>query len=495
MNVADLVAAAADQHGGRTAVVEVDGQQRATWTEVEAAVARGAGALRAAGVAPGDRVVLVLPNSIAFAVAFWAVLRAGAVVVPANPAYTPRELGHMLGDAGATAVVADPGLRERVAAAAAALDPAPTVLVPAALADGGGRPISADGADDPEGRAVICYTSGTTGQPKGAVLTHGNLCANLAAFTDLPRLALHAEDVLYGVLPFFHVFGLNVVLDAAARVGAAVVAVERFSPAASLRALAEHRVTLAFGAPPVFSAWASLGPPEGGLPALRAAISGSDALPVPTFEAFRQRFSLELLEGYGLTETAPVLTSTAVSPEVRAGTVGHPVPGVEVRVVDPAGRDTAVGEVGEITARGPNVFAGYHGREQETREVLTDGWFRTGDLGCLDGEGYLTISGRLKDMLIVSGFNVYPREVEDVLVEHPDIAEAAVVGVPDPRTGQRVRAVVVARPGADLHVDEVIGHCRERLARYKLPRDVDVVPALPRTALGKLARSALPEST
>jgi long-chain acyl-CoA synthetase len=491
VNVADLVAAAADRHGDRAALVEAEGGRRLTWSEMEAAVARGAGALRAAGVSPGDRVALLLPNSAAFAVALWSVLRAGAVVVPVNPAYTPPEIAHMLRDSGSAAMVVDSRLRAGAEAAVAAGGGGVRLHAPADL-DAAGPEIAAGAAAAPGDRAVICYTSGTTGRPKGAVLSHRNLCANLGSFGDLPRLDLGPTDVLYGVLPFFHVFGLNVVLNAAARAGAAVVAVERFSPSGSLRALREHGITIAFGAPPVFAAWAALGPPDGGLPDLRAAISGADSLPVATFDAFAARFDIAILEGYGLTETAPVLTSTAVSPEVRAGTVGHPVPGVEVRVLDPAGADVPDGEIGEIAARGPNVFGGYHDRPEETREVLdADGWFRTGDLGCLDGDGYLTISGRLKDMLIVSGFNVYPREVEDVLLAHPDIAEAAVVGLPDARTGERVRAVVVPREGAEPTADEVIAHCRERLARYKLPREVEVVPALPRTALGKLARTEL----
>jgi Raf kinase inhibitor-like YbhB/YbcL family protein len=202
-----------------------------------------------------------------------------------------------------------------------------------------------------------------------------------------------------------------------------------------------------------------------------------------------------IFEGYGLTETAPVLTSTAVSPEVRAGCVGHPVPGVEVAIAAPDGTAAEPGTVGEVRARGPNVFAGYLGRRSATAEVLSDdGWFSTGDLGCLDREGYLTLAGRLKEMLIVSGFNVYPREVESALLSHPDVAEAAVFGVPDARTGERVRAAVVARTGRRLDVDALGAHCRARLARYKVPRDIDVVAALPRTALGKLARGELREA-
>jgi long-chain acyl-CoA synthetase len=500
-NVADLVARAAADHGQRPALTESAGDSRLPWAEVEGAVARGAGVLRTHGIRSGDRVAVVLPNCPAFATAYWAVLRAGGVVVPINPAYTAPEIAHMVHDAGVRLIVADPRLCEVAAAAAdtaaaarptgAAGAPPATVLDANALRDGdpSGGPIPVAPAGDP--RALICYTSGTTGRPKGAVLTHANLLTNLSAFGDLARLCLEAEDVLYGLLPFFHIFGLNVILNAAARAGAEVVTVERFSPAGSLAALVEHGVTVAYGAPPVFGAWCALSPPTGGLPALRGAVSGADSLPVTTFEAFRDRYGLEILEGYGLTETSPVLTSTAGSPEVRPGTVGHPVAEVEIRVVQPSGADAPPGTTGEIVARGPSVFSGYHEQPQATEDAFLDDWFRTGDLGALDGDGYLAIRGRLKDMLIVSGFNVYPREVEEALLTHPAVAEAAVIGVPDARTGEKVRAVVVARTGAAVTAEALTAHCRTRLARYKIPREIELVGSLPRTPLGKLARVQL----
>jgi long-chain acyl-CoA synthetase len=493
-SVADLVAAAAGRFGRRPALLEDrDGGRRLTWADLEAAVARAAGVLRARGVRPGDAVLVALPNSAAYAIAAWGVLRAGGVVVPANPAYTVRELTHLLADASVRAAVADPLLAGRVRKAslqAAAGGAAATVLEPADLAAAEAVAVAAGDATAPDDAAVICYTSGTTGRPKGAVLTHGNLLANLAAFGDLERLTLTSEDVVLGVLPFFHVFGLNVVLNAAARAGAAVVAIDRFSPSGSLETMRRHGVTVAYGAPPVFAAWAAAA--DAPVPSLRAAVSGADSLPVRTFAAFGDRYGLEIYEGYGLTETAPVLTSTAVSPRVRAGTVGHPVPSVEVRVIGPEGTPAPTGEVGEIAARGPNVFAGYHGQPEATAEVVdADGWFRTGDLGCLDADGYLTISGRLKDLVIVSGFNVYPREVEEVLLGHPDVAEAAVVGLPDARTGERVRALVVPTPGATAGPEDLLAHCRAELARYKVPREIELVEALPRTALGKLSRARL----
>lgn len=475
-DVADLPAAAADRAGDRSAIVDPDGRVT-TWRELENRVASVAGALRAAGVDDGDRVGVMLRNGADFAAAFWGVCRAGATMVPVNPAYTAPERDHLLTDSGARWLVTDQALD---------VPDGVTSLAPAAL-DG---PAVRAGTRTPADHAVICYTSGTTGRPKGALLTPANLLANLDAFSDLPLLTVEESDVLLGVLPFFHVFGLNVVLNAAAHSAATVVAVDRFSPRGTAAVMSEHGVTVAYGAPPVFAALSALGE-EGELVSVRAAVSGADALPMGTWNRFAERFGIEIVEGYGLTETSPVLASNAATTAARPGTVGLALPGVNLRLLDPAGNEVATGQVGEIWANGPNVFEGYHGRPDETSEVLRDGWFATGDLGSFDADGYLTIAGRLKDMIIVSGFNVYPREVEDALLSHPDVAEAAVVGVPDDRTGERVRATVVLRHGGNVSEDELLGHIRTRLARYKLPRDIRMVEALPRLATGKVARSAL----
>ena len=463
-NVADLVASAAANAGGRTAIVDPDGTVT-TWDRMDARVDAVADGLRRDGVAEGDRVAIVLPNGSAFAAAFWGALRAGATVVPVNPAYTAPERDYILADSSARWSFT------------------PESDQPQRLID---RPAGSAPAGNPY--AVICYTSGTTGRPKGARLTHQNLLANLDSFSDLPLLTLDADDVLLGLLPFFHVFGLNVVLNAAARHAASVVAVDRFSPRSTAETMTRTGVTIAYGAPPVFAALAGAGV---ALPTLRAAVSGADSLPVSVWERFREVVGLEIVEGYGLTETSPVLASNAAAGAARPGSVGIAVPGVSLRLVGPAGEVVQDGSEGEIHASGPNVFDGYHGRPEETAEVLRDGWFATGDVGAFDADGYLRIVGRLKDMVIVSGFNVYPREVEDTLLAHPDVAEAAVVGVPDPRTGEQVRAAVVANPGAEPSPEALLAFCRERLARYKLPREIRVLDTLPRLATGKVARSIL----
>ena len=462
-NVADLVEQAADRAGHRTALIDPDGTVT-TWAQMDARVEQVAQRLRDDGVRAGHRVAIVLPNGSAFASAFWGALRAGATVVPVNPAYTAPERDYILSDSGAGWIFAPDSAEPR-------------------------RLSVADG-DHGDARpcAVICYTSGTTGRPKGARLTHANLLANLESFSDLPLLTLTPDDVLLGLLPFFHVFGLNVVLNAAARHAASVVAIDRFSPRSTAETMTRSGVTIAYGAPPVFAALAAA---DIELPTLRAAVSGADSLPVAVWQRFRDVFGLEIVEGYGLTETSPVLASNAAADAARAGSVGVAVPGVSLRLVGPGGDPVPPGDEGEIQARGANVFDGYHGRPEETAEVLHDGWFSTGDVGAYDADGYLRIVGRLKDMVIVSGFNVYPREVEDALLAHPDVAEAAVVGVPDSRTGEQVRAAVVANPGSDVTADVLLAFCRERLARYKLPREIRVLDSLPRLATGKVERSVL----
>ena len=444
-----------------------------TWGEVERRVDGFAGALVDAGVGRGERVAIALPNSVAWPVAFWGALRAGATVVPVNPAYTPPERRHILDDAGAKVIISD--------------QPAHLPTIDPAASSASRPPAAQESAAQ---LAVLCYTSGTTGRPKGARLLHRNLLGNLDGFTALDRLSLSPDDVLLGVLPFFHVFGLNVVLNAAAWAGASVLVVPTFSPAVCLQAMAEHGVTVAYGAPALFAALAAVPDPPP-LPRLRAAVSGADALPVAVFERFRDRFGIEIVEGYGLTEAAPVVASTAASTQVRPGTVGVGLPNVEVALRDPAGRPVSAEQVGEIWVRGPNVFDGYEGDAAASADALQEGWLATGDLGTFSADGYLQIVGRLKDLVIVSGFNVYPREVEQAIAEHPDVVDVTVLGIPDARTGEHVRAVVVPRPGAALEFDDVVDHCRSRLARYKLPREVVFVDALPRLSTGKVDRASL----
>jgi long-chain acyl-CoA synthetase len=461
------------------------------------------GALRAAlvgrGLGPGDRVALAVPNNWFFVVSYLAVLGAGGVVVPLNPAGSPAETAQELTATGTRLVIAGPAARDAMAGVDVA-----EVLAPEGAGIPGAEPLEALFAAGSAGPpvpvadrapgdlAVLVFTAGTSGPPRAAMLTHANLLANIEQCARVEGRALRADDVVLGVLPLFHIFGLNVVLGQALHAGAAVVLQERFDPVESLEAIRRQRVTVVAGAPPMYVAWATMpGADRDAMRSVRLAISGAAKLPEEVAAAFTARFGVPVFEGYGLTEAGPVVT-TGVGDLPRPGSVGVPVPGVEVRLVDADGDDVEAGDPGEIWVRGPNVFAGYWQDPEATARVLTpDGWLRTGDVAVADADGWLYLVDRRKDLIIVSGFNVYPAEVEEVLRAHPRIAEAAVVGEPDPYSGEAVKAFVVPVAGTHLDEDEVIAHCASRLARYKCPTRVAFVEALPRNAVGKALRRAL----
>jgi long-chain acyl-CoA synthetase len=353
-------------------------------------------------------------------------------------------------------------------------------------------PIAVVGDDDP---AVLLFTSGTAGSPKAAVLTHGSLTANLTQVQRHPGLALRLDDVGLGLLPFFHVFGLNVALGLPLAAGASVAIVERFDPAGSLARVRDAGVTVIAGVPAVYSAWLDLPDelaPRDTFAKVRLAVSGAAALPLEVAAAMQERFGVDVREGYGLTEASPIVTTAAVGGPARPGSIGPPLPGVEVRLLDSDGTDVLSGDPGEIWVRGPNVFAGYWQDPETTARVIdADGWLHTGDLAIVDNDGWLRLVDRAKDLIIVSGFNVYPAEVEEALVEHADVVDAAVVGVPDPKSGEAVVAFVVPRDGATPTRTELIAHLRRRLARYKLPSRIELVTELPHNYAGKVPRRAL----
>jgi long-chain acyl-CoA synthetase len=477
------------------------GDRSMTYSELRQAAATAGAGLRAMGVGPGEHVALILPNLPEFAVAYFGSLYAGAVVTPVNVTLKAEELAHILGDSGARAVVTLGQFAAVVREASAAL-PSPPLIV---QVDGDPGPGGVDvrqllakamaGAAGPAPRgpddvAVCLYTSGTTGQPKGALLTHANLVANVRACQQVFRWT--EDDVALCALPLFHSFAATVLLLLPVSVGVTVALEPRFVPDAVARAIASRRATVFCGVPAMYAAWARAGPPPADLTAWRVGIAGGAPLPVEVLRAFEARFPARLYEGYGLTETAPVVTVNPIDPEARrVGTAGRAIPGVEVRIEGPDGQARGPGEVGEVAVRGPNVMRGYLNQPAATAEALRGGWFHTGDLGRLDGEGFLTIVDRLKDMIIVGGLNVYPREVEEVLAQHPKLAEVAVVGAADALRGEVPRAVVAPREGVEVSEREVLQFCRERLAGYKVPREVEVRPSLPKTATGKVMKHLL----
>jgi long-chain acyl-CoA synthetase len=446
----------------------------------------------------------VLPNTWHFVVTYLAGLGAGATVVPLNPTSPASELQRELAVTQARAAVVGPGASEAFAGVDRGALPLERVFVPAGTQFSDAEPLEPLFSETPvpiverEGNdlAALLFTAGTSGPSRPAMLTHENLLSNMRQVQASGFRALGPDDVGLGVLPLFHIFGLNVVLGLSLYSGSSVVLEERFDPVSSLELIRDHGVTILAGAPPMFVGWATV-PSHDGLASpetmrsVRLAVSGAAKLPEDVARAFEARFGVKVSEGYGLTEASPIVTSSA-GDEPRYGSIGVPIPGVEVRLVDEEGEDALVGDPGEIWVRGPNVFAGYLDDDEATaRALTTDGWLRTGDVAVADDDGYLYIVDRAKDLIIVSGFNVFPAEVEEVLVDHPGIARAVVVGADHPYSGETVRAFVVPEEGQLLEENEVIAFCARRLARYKCPTMVTFVDELPTGLAGKALRRAL----
>ncbi|MEA2459968.1 MAG: long-chain acyl-CoA synthetase, partial [Actinomycetota bacterium] len=386
--------------------------QTVTFGELDRSADRIAGGLAAMGIEPGDRVAIMMPNVPHFAAAHFGVLRRGAVVVPLNTMLTPHEIGRILADSGAKALFVAPPCED--AAAEGAREAGGVKVIRLSDWDAWDEAAAPEVQLSDDDLAVLAYTSGTTGEAKGAMLTHGNLYANLEQQMAVPEAAVDEDDVLFLTLPLFHIYGLNVALGLLVMNGASGLLVEKFEPVSSLKWLEEFGVTVVFGAPPMYKAWlATPGAEQYDLSKVRLAISGAAALPGDVLDRFASEFGISIFEGYGLTETAPSLTSNRMAGVPRADSVGLPLPGIELRVVDESGNDVELGDTGEIVVRGPNVFKGYWNRPKETEAAFVDGWFRTGDIAVRDEEGYLYLVDRRRDLIIVSGFNVFPAEVED----------------------------------------------------------------------------------
>lgn len=453
------------------------------YSGLDAASACLAGLLVARGLCPGDRVGVMLPNVPYFAIAYYAVLRAGGVVVPMNVLLKERETSFYLSDSQAKAVIA---WHEFAAAAQAGADSAGAECIVVTPGHFEELICTADPVADPVARhdedtAVLLYTSGTTGTPKGAELTHANLRRNVATVVDM--LGLTADDVILGALPLFHAFGQTAGLNAAVAAGGCLTLIPRFEPAKALAIIERDRVTVFEGVPTMFAAMLHADQ-RGDTASLRLCISGGAAMPVEVMRGFEEAFQTMVLEGYGLSETSPVASFNHPDRERKPGSIGTPVAGVEMRLVG-AGDDG----VGEIAIRGHNVMKGYWNRPDATAEAIdADGWFHTGDLARVDDDGYFFIVDRSKDMIIRGGYNVYPREIEEVLYEHPAVREAAVVGVPDDLLGEEVGAAVALRPGAEADSAAIRDFVKDRLAGYKYPRKVWFVDELPKGPTGKILK-------
>ncbi len=466
----------------------VCGEDRLTYRDYASAVAAFAAELSARDVA-GRTVALVMGNGVDHAIAAFAIQAAGAQLAPLNPAYTAHELGDILADAGPALTVHDEALEELLA---------PLVPRERRIAIGGARRLAGQRGElplplpDPGSPALLQYTGGTSGRSKGVELGHAAIAANVAQREA--ALPTTQDDRVLAMTPLFHSYASAMGLHLAVRAGATLVILPRFRPDIAMATVSRERITLFCGAPTIFNAilthpdaeqtdWSSL----------RLSYSGSAALPAATLKRWEALTGCPICEGYGQTEAGPVLTYNSPLARMKPGTVGRPLAGTEVEIVDVATGRVRLppGEAGEIRARGPQIMSGYRNRPQETAEALRDGWLYTGDIGRFDEDGHLLITDRKKELVIVSGYNVYPREVEEALAAHPAVGEAGVVGRPDAYRGEALVAFVVARPGVELTPEAASAHLAERLVRYKIPGDIRIVDGLPRTAVGKIDKAAL----
>ena len=513
LNLAVMLEDSARSVPDRTAIVFA--QTRLSYAQVDGAASQVAGWIAEKSLGPGDRVALTCPNLPYFPIVYYAILKTGATVVPLNVLLKEREIAYHLADSGARAYFCFQGTPELPMGAAGhaafeqtdgcehfvmiTADPAAPSPVEGTQTLGsvmhGRSPAFSTVPTRETDTAVILYTSGTTGQPKGAQLSHSNMVQNAQLAPKV--FGWYDADVHLLALPLFHSFGQTVDMNMGFYTRSTLVLMPRFEPGAALGLMESEAVTFFAGVPTMY--WAMLNHPGAGdldlgkiAGSLRLAVSGGSPMPVEVLRQFGEKFSVKILEGYGLSETSPVATFNHVDRETKPGTVGQAVWGVQVKVVDLDGNDAGTGEPGEVLIKGHNIMIGYHDRPAETAEAIDDqGWFRSGDIGTLDEDGYLTIVDRAKDMIIRGGFNVYPREVEEVLVTHPAVSLVAVVGVPNEEHGEEVKAYVIKAAGAEINEDELIAWAKDQMASFKYPRIVEFRESLPMTATGKILKREL----
>jgi long-chain acyl-CoA synthetase len=530
-NLASLLTDSAAAYPEREAIVFPATGRRLTYAEVDLVSSMVANLLVSRGIQPGDKVALSCPNLPYFSLIYWGILKAGATVVPLNVLLKAREVAYHLEDSDAKAYFCFEGTdelpigKEGYAGFQEARDNGvcETFIVITAALDGqspfegiqtlGEALAGMDGTfdtveTDEDDTAVILYTSGTTGRPKGAELRHRNMRDNASLGREIWGIDPEQPERFLLVLPLFHSFGQTVVQNAGTATGSTIVMLPRFEAAAALRLMQDEEITFFAGVPTMY--WGLLGAlkdaqssGDGSIDVqkiaanLRIAAAGGSALPVEVHRNFKEKFGVTILEGYGLSETSPVASFSPADAEPRVGSIGVPIPGVEMKLIDPDSWDEVDPErtdpdaVGEIAIKGHNIMKGYYGRPDATEDAIQDGWFRSGDLARRDADGWYYIVDRSKDMIIRGGYNVYPREIEEVLMTHPDVSLAAVIGVPHESHGEEVKAVVIREDGSDLTEDELVAWAKEQMAAYKYPRIVEFVPELPMTATGKILKREL----
>ncbi|GAA0596423.1 fatty acid--CoA ligase family protein [Virgibacillus siamensis] len=506
MNIIDQLSLTAQKHPQKTAYVFQDSET--TYLELEGMISKFASSLQQLGYRKGDHIALALGNSPYYVIALYGALRVGAVVIPVNPMYTPHELDYILKNGDVKGIITMDMLMEKFEAIANQLTDVKHYI----CCDTGSSRSFDDssvankmksftelikagslGVETPQLRdsdtALILYTSGTTGKPKGAMLTHQNIYSNAKDTADY--LTINGEDRVIAALPMFHVFCLTVSLNAPLMNGGTVLIMPKFSPQDVFKVASEQKATIFAGVPTMYNYLLQrAAEPTADFSRIRLCISGGSSMPVALLKNFEEAFNVRVSEGYGLSEAAPVTCFNPLDRPRKPGSIGQSILNVENKVMNEFGEEAETGEVGELAVCGPNVMKGYYKLQEETEMALRDGWLYTGDMARMDNEGYFYIVDRKKDMILVGGYNVYPREVEEVLYEHPGIAEAAVIGAPHPETGESVKCFVVTKDPA-LTEDVLLEFCKAHLAKYKVPSKIDFLDELPKNTTGKILRKSL----
>ncbi|GAW91184.1 long-chain-fatty-acid--CoA ligase [Calderihabitans maritimus] len=461
---------------------------RISYAELNKAVNAYASYFISQGIQPGDRVALALPNCPEFIFAYLGITKAGGVAVPLNLMLTPEEIVYIVKDAAPRILLTQPDMANKLSAL---VSNSPTQAVPLDEKTKSqilSQPLTSFPEVDDDQVCTFLYTSGTTGHPKGVMLSHRNFVSNVKSLKDFSKLG--PEENFLAVLPMFHSFGWTVCVLTPLYLGAKITILDAFRPKEVLDTLANKDITIFCGVPSMFAVLQKMSP-RNTFPKLWLVISGGAALPGEVQRGFEEKFGVSIVEGYGLTEASPVVCLNPIYGKRKAGSIGVSIPDVEAKVIDETGRELPPGEVGELVVRGPNVMKGYYRREADTRETLKDGWLHTGDLARRDEDGYFFIAGRKKELIITAGFNVYPREVEELLLSYPGVAEAAVIGVPHPVKGETVKAVIVPEEGHTLERQEIIKYLKERLAQYKIPEIIEFTDSLPKGPGGKILKRLL----